>query len=138
MLEIECKPVFYYGQHMPQAPLKDPPPKENVAVSGAEFTIKYDNKRQQNVVVLTSRATKDDGKGTLEMGLISFIADLQNTVQEYLDVGKICRGREPHPTTLVLSLYFSGPYRLENELCVRDTQTCKYTKIVHLFRQKNA
>jgi hypothetical protein len=85
MLEIECKPVFYYGQHMPQAPLKDPPPKENVAVGGAEFTLKYDNERQQNVVELTSRATKDDGKGTLEMGLISFIADLQNTVQEYLE-----------------------------------------------------
>jgi hypothetical protein len=85
MLEIEHEPVFYHGQHMPQAHPKDPPLKENVPISGAKFTVKYDIEQQQNVVVLTSRATKDDGKGRLKMGLISFIADLQNVVQEYLE-----------------------------------------------------
>jgi hypothetical protein len=83
-LEIEGKPMFYYGHHLPQAPPKHPPPKENVPVSGAEFTVKYDLEQQQNVVTMTSRTTTDDGVGTLETGLISFLSELQNVVQEYL------------------------------------------------------
>ena len=85
MQEIAGRPVHNYGYHDPPPPPKKPPPRDNVPIGGAEFTIKFDDETQKNVIVLTSRSKDDaDGDAMVETELVAFVADLQNAVQEYL------------------------------------------------------
>ena len=81
-LEMEEKPIANYGNHTSPS-LKQPPPKENVPIGGAELTVKYDAEVEDYVVLLTSRSA-DGGKAMLEKGLVSFIAGLQIAVQDYM------------------------------------------------------
>ena len=63
-LEMDKKPIANYGNHMSPS-LKQPPPKENVPIGGAELTVKYDAEVEDYVVLLTSRSA-DGGKAMLE------------------------------------------------------------------------
>ena len=83
MLELAGKPMFNYGKHEPELRLKDPPPPDNVPIGGAKLTVSFDNITQQHVVTLRARS-QDDGDSKLETGLVSFVAGLQDAVQQYL------------------------------------------------------
>jgi hypothetical protein len=88
MLEFEGKPIYNYGKHRTQHCLKQPPPPNNVPIGGATFVISTDN-LQQYVVTMTTKS-KDDGTAKLETGLITFVAELQRVVKDYISSIPLC------------------------------------------------
>ena len=83
MLELGGKPMFKYGKHGPQPGPKNPPPPENVPIGGPSLTVSFDPITQEHVVT-TSQKSSEDGESKLETDLVTFVAELQNAVQQYL------------------------------------------------------
>jgi hypothetical protein len=83
MLELAGRPMFNYGKHCPKPEPKDPPSSEDVDIGGPALTVSVDPDTQE-LVVTTSNKTPDDGESNLETDLVTFVADLQNAVQQYL------------------------------------------------------
>jgi hypothetical protein len=83
MLELQGNPMFNYGKHGPKPEPKKPPASDDLAIGGPELTVSVDPDTQE-LVVTTSNKTPDDGESNLETDLVTFVADLQNAVQQYL------------------------------------------------------
>ena len=79
----EGKRLCDYGEYDTKPALKSPPSSNDVPIGGAELTVSFDQETHKYAVTMKN-VVVDDAKPQLETGLVTYIAELQSAVKEYI------------------------------------------------------